>query len=361
MSSMFVSQINNWIKLTAAALGIALFSSMPVGMLLRASTLDVAFASPVTAAKLIELTNRAREANGLQALATSGLLTQSAQGKSNDMLAKNYFAHTSPEGLTPWYWFKEVGYNYIYAGENLAKNYATAESLFDAWMASPTHRANILSVNFREIGIAVASNESAIYATQHFGTQKAGTAGAVAAPRSTSAPAVRIATAAPAPAPVDVTAPEIVKEFLPAASIMQGDVVKFSLAVNGDPTAVIAKVGAKTVPLALQNGLWVGQVALYAGGEYAIYIEAKDAAGNVATEHFGSTNVLVPEVSRHNPNTRTMVAAYWRDVAANEAAPISLALIMIALAAGAAWTYAYEARRLADMLTKMVVLPMLRA
>jgi hypothetical protein len=72
------------------------------------------------------------------------------------MAQKGYFAHTSPEGVTPWYWFGQAGYKFIYAGENLAINYDESDAVHDAWLESPTHRANIMNEHFTEMGVATA-------------------------------------------------------------------------------------------------------------------------------------------------------------------------------------------------------------
>jgi uncharacterized protein YkwD len=89
-------------------------------------------------------------------LKTSELLTQAAQLKANDMAARSYFAHNSPDGKTPWYWLEQVGYQYVYAGENLAIDFVDSKDVTEAWLASPGHRANMLNANLKEIGIATA-------------------------------------------------------------------------------------------------------------------------------------------------------------------------------------------------------------
>jgi hypothetical protein len=129
--------------------------------------------STVTANRIIELTNRERQAAGLPILMHNVILDNSATLKSEDMLAKSYFAHNSPSGVDPWEWFKAAGYNYTYAGENLAMNFSEAEEAMDAWMASPTHKANILNPNYDEIGISVAvgkiDGRETTIVVQHFG------------------------------------------------------------------------------------------------------------------------------------------------------------------------------------------------
>jgi len=116
-------------------------------------------AADITPGALMRLTNQARKEAGLAALKQNDLLNQAAEAKAKDMFKNDYFAHTSPKGVSPWHWIKQSGYAYGYAGENLAINYDTAESEQKAWMKSPTHRANILNKNYQEIGIAVVEGK----------------------------------------------------------------------------------------------------------------------------------------------------------------------------------------------------------
>lgn len=112
-------------------------------------------ATNITAEELVSLTNTKRTEAGLPQLTINPVLSQAAQAKAADMIAKNYWAHTSPDGVTPWVWFKNVGYRYLYAGENLARDFSDSTGVISAWMNSPTHRDNIMSNRYREIGIAV--------------------------------------------------------------------------------------------------------------------------------------------------------------------------------------------------------------
>ena len=131
-------------------------------------------ASEINAENVVKYVNEARIKEGLVELQVSEKLTEVATAKVNDMVAHNYFAHTSPAGLTPWRWFELKGYDYKYAGENLAINFTTAEDQQIAWMKSPTHKKNILNVNYQEIGVAVAAGEVngtlGIISVQEFGT-----------------------------------------------------------------------------------------------------------------------------------------------------------------------------------------------
>jgi len=111
--------------------------------------------STITTNRIIELTNKERIELNLQELKQSEILNQAAALKLADMFENNYFAHTSPQGIKPWHWFGKANYNYTYAGENLAMNFLEAEDAMQAWIDSPTHRDNIISKNYNEIGIAV--------------------------------------------------------------------------------------------------------------------------------------------------------------------------------------------------------------
>ncbi len=131
------------------------------------------FLASVLPSILTTLTNQARNENGLNNLSQNELLVKSAKLKAEDMAQKSYFAHTSPEGITPWYWLNKTGYKYSYAGENLAVNFFESEDVARAWMASPTHRANIVRKEFTEIGIATAKGiyqgHEAVFVVQFFG------------------------------------------------------------------------------------------------------------------------------------------------------------------------------------------------
>jgi len=108
-------------------------------------------------------------------LAESAKLNQAAQLKAENMVANNYFNHTSPSGISPWYWFTKVGYNYKYAGENLAIGFFDSQEVYQAWLNSPEHRANIVNPNYTEVGTAVLSgfgSNNTIVVVQEFGSQK---------------------------------------------------------------------------------------------------------------------------------------------------------------------------------------------
>lgn len=105
---------------------------------------------------LITLANEDRIQNNLSNLTVNPVLAEAARLKAEDMVKNGYFAHNSPTGVTPWYWISKAGYQYLYAGENLAVDFAESDTVNAAWMNSSTHRANILNPNYTEIGIATA-------------------------------------------------------------------------------------------------------------------------------------------------------------------------------------------------------------
>lgn len=113
----------------------------------------------ITVDQLLTLTNEKRIESGLSPLVLNPQLSSAATLKANDMFAKDYWAHNSPDGKTPWAFIKEVGYTYTYAGENLARGFNNAEDAVNAWMASPKHRDNILFKNYSEVGFSILTGD----------------------------------------------------------------------------------------------------------------------------------------------------------------------------------------------------------
>ncbi|QQG44538.1 MAG: hypothetical protein HYW86_01320 [Candidatus Roizmanbacteria bacterium] len=115
------------------------------------------FATDITVNKLLDLTNKERTNNNLPLLSYNEKLSLAAKKKALDMFNKNYWAHFSPEGTTPWDFILSSEYQYEFAGENLAKNFMFSQGVIDAWMNSKTHRENILKRDYSEIGFAVVN------------------------------------------------------------------------------------------------------------------------------------------------------------------------------------------------------------
>jgi len=113
------------------------------------------YASDVNIRDLLTYTNQRRKVVGLSELRLNAKLTQAAEEKAVNMFEKNYWAHVAPDGTEPWDFILRDGYDYIYAGENLAKNFSTSKDVLQAWYDSPSHRDNLLSTNYDEVGFAV--------------------------------------------------------------------------------------------------------------------------------------------------------------------------------------------------------------
>ena len=115
------------------------------------------FASNIQQQDVITLTNQQRADSNLATLTENPLLTQAAVEKANNMFSENYWAHIAPSGKSPWDFIKSSGYNYTAAGENLARDFDQSESMVNAWMASSSHRENLLNPSYSEIGVGVVN------------------------------------------------------------------------------------------------------------------------------------------------------------------------------------------------------------
>ena len=153
---------------------IIMFTQLLLAVVVKTFPGVLGIATSITADELVALTNSQRQANGLPSLSLNQNLVQAAALKGGDMLAKSYWAHTSPDGATPWTFIKQAGYSYIYAGENLARDFMDTGSVINAWMNSPSHRDNVLSSRYRDIGIAVIhgnfQGQDTTLVVQMFGT-----------------------------------------------------------------------------------------------------------------------------------------------------------------------------------------------
>lgn len=115
------------------------------------------FATDISVKKLYELTNQERIKNNLPELNYNEKLSQAAYLKAQDMFSKNYWSHYAPDGKKPWDFILDVGYEYEYAGENLAKNFLFSQGVVNAWMNSPSHKENILKKDYTDVGFAVVN------------------------------------------------------------------------------------------------------------------------------------------------------------------------------------------------------------
>lgn len=125
----------------------------------RFTPVVLGYVANITPEQVVELTNNERIKAGLTELHADPQLTEAALNKATYMFAKNYWAHTAPDGTEPWKFVLEAGYKYRFAGENLARDFATPEDAVAAWMNSPTHKDNLLSAKYQDTGIAVVKGE----------------------------------------------------------------------------------------------------------------------------------------------------------------------------------------------------------
>ena len=113
----------------------------------------------ITPAGLLAATNDRRADEGLPSLRKSERLSQAAMLKANDIIQNQYWDHTSPSGVEPWQWIQKTNYTYSEAGENLARDFSTADGTVAGWMASEKHRENMLKPSYSDVGFAVTTGE----------------------------------------------------------------------------------------------------------------------------------------------------------------------------------------------------------
>jgi uncharacterized protein YkwD len=136
------------------------------------------YASNITVADLLKYTNERRIAAGSGQVALNDQLSNAAKAKAEDMFAGQYWAHTSPTGRDPWSFIVESGYTYLFAGENLARDFGDSKGVVEAWMNSSSHKDNLLNSRYQDVGFAVVNGKYNGYETtlvvQMFGTKPSG-------------------------------------------------------------------------------------------------------------------------------------------------------------------------------------------
>ena len=300
-----------------------IFSS---ALIFNLSTAQAAY----SAGTLVTMTNSARAQEGLGALLTNSALASAAFAKANDIIAKDYFAHNSPDGKTPWDFISEAGYNYTYAGENLSIGYNDASELFSAWMNSPTHRENILNPNFREIGIAVVSGEfqgtQTIVAVQEFGASQSTNSEQVSSntvtPTPTPAPTEAVG-ASPTSTPTNQKNFDFIKDkssFTPK-SIFSGEEIEFKIVVSGEIKALESDVFSKKYNL-LENGsvsgtgkekTYVVKQKIEDVGSSDVKVIAKDASGNADTFSLGKLEVKSTVIAKNTTKGNSGLMAGFKE------------------------------------------------
>jgi len=176
----------------------------------------LAYATSMSINGLHSSTNGERSGNGVAALSLNSKLNAAAQAKANDMAARNYWSHNTPEGNPPWTFIEAQGYSYQKLGENLAAGFSSDSAAIAGWMASPPHKANLLDPAFTEVGYGFANNDNYTSAgggpmtivVAHYGKPTVLAAAPAQAPAASTNPPPSSAAAAPAAAaPTEPTEP----------------------------------------------------------------------------------------------------------------------------------------------------------
>lgn len=294
--------IKNKIKYVAVTLIFTVFINI--------SSLTLAHAA-VSASSLVSLANSARADAGLGSLSTNGQLESAAAAKANDMIEKDYFAHTSPDGRQPWDFIAGAGYNYVYAGENLAIGYESASAVHSAWMNSASHRDNILNPNYREVGIATASGEyqgaETTVVVQMFGSTSGGQASANANANDNE----NEVNIGKTPSKQKSDTPSNPKEFnivtdktnFSPAKVFAGSEVIFNAAITGDATDVNITVGDQKIAFAapIQDGankIYTAKAKVEKAGDFDVTLNISDKWGNKESKVLGKLTVAEKIVSK---------------------------------------------------------------
>ncbi|MFD3521518.1 CAP domain-containing protein [Streptomyces sp. NPDC058653] len=123
------------------------------------------------AAQVTTLVNSERSKAGCGPVSANSQLETAALRHSQDMAARDYFDHNSPDGKDPGDRITAAGYQWTTYGENIARGQQTPAAVMEGWMNSPGHRANILNCAFKEIGVGVHDASGGPWWTQAFGAR----------------------------------------------------------------------------------------------------------------------------------------------------------------------------------------------
>jgi uncharacterized protein YkwD len=148
--------------LAAALMSVPVVSARPTGG-----------AGDISSTNVVKLSNDVRVKNGVGNLDLDPRLSRAAQMKADDMAARGYLAHETPDGRTPWDWIERAGYDFLAAAENLAVGYPNDAELISAWMESEGHRHNLLNQKYTDVGIGIArgmyKGQDSLFVVQMFG------------------------------------------------------------------------------------------------------------------------------------------------------------------------------------------------
>lgn len=272
----------------------ATFLAMKLIVVIFAVTIPVeAFLAPDVLAQqgrqILALTNELRKEKNLPVLTEVTPLDTSSQMRADDMSAKQYFSHVGPDGHVLSYFLSKAGYAYSTAGENLAVGFSDANDVITAWEKSPTHYANLVDGDFKQIGIGLETGifegKPVVFVAQHFGTPlnapptivKEATAPKVSTKPTASNAGIASNAIAKAPSPAPVVQPE--------------------------PKPIQKPVEApKPAPVALNATEATTTVALNATTSDPTML-ATDATSSIASNATSSQQILGTDIAQKNDGT----------------------------------------------------------
>lgn len=145
-------------------LGVAIRNDRPLYVLLFGLSWDDFFHEHTDPLKDLEAmrermlarVNKERTSRGLAPLRRHPTLDRVAQAHADDMFARRYYAHDTPEGKTVMDRIQAKGYRAKFSGENIARGQYSLEEVMDAWMLSPKHQEHLLSPTYPDVGFGLA-------------------------------------------------------------------------------------------------------------------------------------------------------------------------------------------------------------
>jgi uncharacterized protein YkwD len=132
--------------------------------------------SSINIQNLLVAHNNYRKSLGLGELKLSTELNRSAQSKAQVLLQSNCWSHYCPPGKSPWDFFVDAKYDYVFAGENLAEGFYEVEDVMTAWINSKTHKENMVKKEYTEVGFGIVTgkyqgNSNNVIIVVHFGSR----------------------------------------------------------------------------------------------------------------------------------------------------------------------------------------------
>lgn len=250
-------------------------------------------ASGVDTGSLVSLANQERTSRGIDSLNVNTTLTSAANAKAQYMLDHDVFEHGDP-----WTFIRNAGYDYLYAGENIAMDFPTADTVHAAWMASASHRANILRTQYQDIGIAAVAghfqDHDTIMVVQMFGSPKVkGSTTPPPTPTATPTPtptATPVVTATPAstPTPTATPRPDTIPPAVPIISFPTANSMlsEASVIKGSAETGSVVTLYDNNIPLLeapSRDGTFTGQLSgNLSDGKHTLTAVARDSAGNTS-------------------------------------------------------------------------------